>query len=270
LGAVLGFGIVSFLLGRLVGFSMIGERLSLAITIVIALLITAFLGLAGELHRERELRQRVAAEAAARAQVAALQAQINPHFFFNTLNTLSALVDTDPGRARNLIQSLAGMFRYSLACSQNGLARLEDEVRFVEDYLALEKARLGERLQVTWTAARDLAGVRVPGLALQPLVENAVRHGIARRLAPGRLEISVSREAGAVRLRVSNETEPSDGAPDLSETRLFQDGHALSILRRRLAAEYGERAALRLWAEAPERVVAELTIPAAAGEAAAR
>ena len=263
LGAILGVSITSFIMSRLFHFMVVAESTSVFVSIAIAILLTTFFGLAGELKREREMRQRIAAEAAARAQVAALQAQINPHFFFNTLNTLSALVGTHPEQARDMIQSLAGMFRYSLACSQDTLARLDDEVQFVENYLALEQARLGDRMQVSWSRSGDLSGIRLPGLALQPLVENAIRHGIARRLKPGSLEITMERHADELRVSVRNQVEPAEGPPDLRPEQLWREGHALSIVRQRLATQYGDRSALTFTYD-DGWVTAELRFPAMA------
>jgi hypothetical protein len=265
-GGMLGFSLAMFVLQTVAGAAIFQPGLSwrtVMVSTVIAIVATAFFIQRGELERERLLRERTVAEAAARAQVAALQAQINPHFFFNTLNTLSALIGTDTAAAKDVVQSLAGMFRYSLACTQDGLARLEDELRFVEDYLALERRRLGERLEVRWRRSGNLEGVRIPGLALQPLVENAIRHGIARRLKPGSLEIALAREGAVCRVTVLNQVEPSEGIPDLSPERLWRAGHALRIVRDRLAAHYGGAAALAVGMEGG-MVAARMHFPAAA------
>ena len=118
----------------------------------------------------------------ARAQSLALQSQINPHFFFNTLNTISALVEIDPPAAQRTIGRLSDMFRYTLGCTHSGPVTLEQEVQFVRDYLSIEQARFQRRLRVELPET-GLTSISVPGLVLQPLVENAAQ--IRHRRTPG-------------------------------------------------------------------------------------
>src|SRR5262249_45453577 len=159
----------------------------------------------------------------------ALQAQINPHFFFNTLNTVNALIDTDPGAAKQVISRLADMFRYALRCSGGQLVTLQQELEFVRSHLQIESARFVERLQ--YQLPDQAAALPLPGLVLQPLVENAIRHGLARRLKGGRIEVSLEPNGQRYYLKVRNQYEPSDGPPDLSPDNLFREGHALANIR---------------------------------------
>ncbi len=151
--------------------------------------------------REKEL-------ATSRAQSMALQAQINPHFFFNTLNAISALIDSDPKAAQRMIGLLAGMFRYTFGSSAMQSVPLEEELSFVRDYLAIEQARFSSRLQVELPSETP-AGIRVPGLVLQPLVENAVRHGISQLLDGGTVGVYMGREGGGLRIAVRNTSDQS-------------------------------------------------------------
>ena len=128
-------------------------------------------------------------EEAARAKLSALQAQINPHFFFNTLNTITSLLDEDPRRAQDVVQTLADLFRYTFKVTDAGPVPLSDELEFTRGYLEIEQARFGDRLQVSWQVADSACSVTVPGLILQPLVENAVAHGIAPIARGGRVTI---------------------------------------------------------------------------------
>ena len=136
------------------------------------------------------------------AELSALQARINPHFFFNTLNTISALLAEDPARADEVVQTLADLFRYTFKATHAVDVPLADELDFVEGYLSVEKARFGDRLRVEWSIDPAARGARIPGLLLQPLVENAVGHGVApvpgggtvrigARIADGRLVVDV-------------------------------------------------------------------------------
>jgi hypothetical protein len=127
--------------------------------------------------REKERVEQELRTLATQAELKALKAQINPHFFFNALNTIAALIHTDPALAEASVERLAQMFRYVLAGSERGQVSLEEELAFVDDYLEIERARFGERLQVTREIDPRALLVSVPSLILQPLVENAVKHG---------------------------------------------------------------------------------------------
>jgi hypothetical protein len=196
-------------------------------------------------------------ENAARAELAALQARINPHFFFNTLNTISSLLAEDPARADDVVQTLADLFRYTFKATA-GRVPLQEELDFVEGYLAIERARFGERLRVHWEIEDAARSVPVPGLILQPLVENAVGHGIAPLSGGGSVHISAGLRNGVLVLEVGN-----DGADLRDEPEaLIADGHGLGNVRRRLTALYGAEGELTLRSNPAGRgVVAALRIP---------
>ncbi|HKQ60652.1 MAG TPA: histidine kinase [Candidatus Polarisedimenticolaceae bacterium] len=181
-------------------------------------------------------------EEAARAELAALQARINPHFFFNTLNTISSLVGEDPDQAEEVVQTLADLFRYTFKVAGAGPVALREELEFTRGYLTIEQARFGPRLQVAWEADPSALEVRVPGLVVQPLVENAVGHGIAPRREGGHLRIAAGLCGERLWIDIDDDGVglPADPEP------LVQDGHGLGNVRRRLAAFYGASAALRL------------------------
>ena len=246
LGAMLALSIGTELTSLIPDLKLWGREyfgFSLAIEAVVgaalALLIGSFKGMKRQIRsaeatlHEKELREHALSEAAAKAQALALQAQINPHFFFNTLNTLSALIPIDPAAAQEMIGRLADMFRYTLACSRDGQVTLTQELAFVENYLNLEKARFSDRLRITLPEGQ-FNDIRVPGLSLQPLVENAIKHGIAKRIEGGEVNVSVHRNGTHCSVEVLNPAEPSAKAADF-----FRDGHALAIVRERLALHAG-------------------------------
>ncbi len=210
--------------------------IDVAIGVVLAILIGLFRKLKAEVEtvqaalRETEIRERSAAEAAAKAQALSLQAQINPHFFFNTLNTIAALIELDPAAARENVNRLADLFRYTLRCSQGNAVALVQELQFVRDYLEIEQARFQKRLRVEWPDL-PLPEVQVPGLVMQPLVENAVKYGIAGALEGGVVRITVAKEGDRTRIAVANSTVH---AVELSAERLYRNGHALENVRSRL------------------------------------
>jgi hypothetical protein len=209
--------------------------------VVIASLIGAFVKLKHQVEEaQAQLRQNEMATA--RAQSMALQAQINPHFFFNTLNSISALIDSDPKAAQRMIGLLAGMFRYTFGASGLPSVPLEEELGFVRDYLSIEQARFSNRLQVEMPAAAP-AGVRVPGLVLQPLVENAVRHGISQLLDGGKVGVYMGDEGKALRIAVRNTADPG-AMPDPKS--VFKPGHALENVRDRLRLFTGQADPIRM------------------------
>lgn len=143
---------------------------------------------------------------ARRSELAALQARVNPHFLFNTLNTAISLLRQRPDLAETLLHDLSDLFRAALSASRE--IPLAQELWLCERYLEIEKLRLGERLQVRWQAPEAIPDIQVPALLVQPLVENAVRHGIEPRPQGGELEVDIEVDAETVRIRVRNPIAP--------------------------------------------------------------
>ncbi|MGB3543497.1 sensor histidine kinase, partial [Rubrivirga sp.] len=155
----------------------------------------AYHALAASQRATRERRALDEARALAREQeLRSLRAQLNPHFLFNALNAISAEVGQDPGEAREMIGRLSGLLRYSLASGRRDLVPLADEVAFVRDYLALESARMGDRLVATVEVDDRALEVEVPPMSVQTLVENAVRHGIAPLREGGQVTVTAAVE----------------------------------------------------------------------------
>jgi hypothetical protein len=187
------------------------------------------------------------------AQLRGLRAQLNPHFFFNCLNNLRELIAENPERAQLMLTQLGELLRYSLRADQSELVSLADEIRAVKDYLALEAARFEERLQVRWDIAREAPNVRIPPMLLQTLVENALKHGIARRPQGGEVAISARTADHEIALEVVNTgelREPSFGA-----------GIGLRNAKERLNLIYGDRATLALEDLHDGWVRARVTLP---------
>lgn len=239
-----------------------------AITGVLALIIGgvvhAYEGLrwrlAESLREVEQVRLRAAdlREQAARAELAALQARINPHFFFNTLNTISSLLEEDPERAGEIVQTLAGLFRYTFRVAKAGPVPLSDELSFVRSYLGVEQARFGERLRVVAEVDPAALSAPVPGLILQPLVENAVVHGIAPVGGGGTVRIAARVDGGLLRIDVGD-----DGAGLRDATGdPIREGHGLGNVRQRLRTLYGRRGGVELTANPGGRgAVARMRLP---------
>jgi two-component sensor histidine kinase len=189
------------------------------------------------------------------AKLSALQARLNPHFLFNSLNTIAVLVrGGDNGRATRVIEHLSEVLRQTLSRSRDAEVSLDDELDLVRQYLAVEAARFSDRLRVEIDVPEELLSAAVPSFALQHLVENAVRHGIARRSDAGRVLVSARRAGDAVELTVAD-----DGA-GLAPQADRADGHGLENTRERLRTLYGDRASLVV-AAAEQGTIARLTVP---------
>jgi LytS/YehU family sensor histidine kinase len=204
------------------------------------------------------LRRALEAQVAQReAEVRALRAQLNPHFLFNSLNSIAGLVTPDPEKARRMCQLLGDFLRASLALGGSARVSLGSEVALAEQYLGIEQVRFGSRLAVRTSLGADAAEVQVPPLILQPLVENAVRHGIATRIDGGTIEIDAVRTGSRAVIVVANPRDP--------EGSRRGTGLGLDIVRRRLDAAFGESAAVAIEA-AEERYKVSVTIPVSAEE----
>ncbi|MGI9592312.1 MAG: sensor histidine kinase, partial [Myxococcota bacterium] len=186
----------------------------------------------GELQAEQARRE------AAEARLAALQARTNPHFLFNSLNAIAGLVGVSAERAERAIETLSESMRYALESTRTSQVALAHELDAVRDHLHLEELRYGERLDARLDVEPGLETLAVPPLCLQPVVENAILHGIAQRERGGALRVSARREGGTLRLRVE------DDGPGLEASGHAGTGTALADLRDRLELLYGDRASL--------------------------
>jgi two-component system LytT family sensor kinase len=173
------------------------------------------------------------------ARLSALQARLNPHFLFNSLNTIAVLVrGGDNGRATRVIEHLSEVLRQTLSRSRDAEVSLDDELELVRQYLAVEAARFSDRLHVAIEVPETLLSAAVPSFALQHLVENAIRHGIARRSDAGRIVVSARRVNETIEITVRDDGAGFEPGADRS------DGHGLEHTRERLRTLYGDRASL--------------------------
>jgi two-component system LytT family sensor kinase len=158
-----------------------------------------------------------------KAQLAALKMQIHPHFLFNTLNSIAALLHKDVEAADRMIARLSDFLRITLKSSETSAVTLEQELEFLKAYLEIEQMRFQERLVVEMRVAAEALDAQVPNLILQPLIENAVRHGTARQISTGRLEIEVLREANRLLIKIE------DNGPGLNGNRKRKSGGGVGL-----------------------------------------
>lgn len=234
-------------------------RIAIAFTLLIGTLVTAFEVLARRLEaatlelRTRQLQEEHARKLATEARLSSLESRIHPHFLFNTLNSISALIREDPLRAERTVERLAALLRYSLDANAQRLVPLGHELKIVRDYLEIEKTRFGERLRYAIDVPEEIGDLEVPPLALQTLVENSIKHGIAPNRQGGDIRVTASLGAGQLLLEVS------DDGPGF-DLHAIQQGHGLENLQDRLTALFdrdGRLEATRL----DGRMVVSVTVP---------
>jgi signal transduction histidine kinase len=193
----------------------------------------------------------------ARAQLQALKIQLHPHFLFNTLHTISALVHEDPERADRTIARLSELLRLFLATSTIHEVTLGEEMRILDLYLEIERTRFEDRLSVHYDVPAELRDSMVPNLVLQPIVENAIRHGVGRRSGAGWISITAERYGETLVLRVTDNGEGLKEDPD----RRPGSGKGLAITRGRLESLYGSRQSLGIRNLPAGGVEARITLP---------
>lgn len=217
--------------------------ISLVITLIVGLSVTAYESLRHRLQaaslelRTQQMEQERANKLLAEARLSSLESRIHPHFLFNTLNSISSLIPTDPKRAEDTVGKLASLLRFSMNANQASLVPLEQEIRIVRDYLEIESTRFGPRLSYTISVSTGLAAVKLPPLALQTVVENSIKHVAAQRTAPVSIAITAAQLDGMCELTVT------DDGPGFSLAGISPD-HGLANLIGRLELLYGEFAQL--------------------------
>jgi two-component sensor histidine kinase len=208
--------------------------------------------------REKERREAQLLALTTQAELKALKAQINPHFLFNTLNTIAALIHTQPDRAEATVERLAEMFRYVLNGSERQMVPLRDELEFVDGYLEIERARFGSRLCVTRKVAVEALDAPVPSLILQPLVENAVLHG---QDSSGRVDlfIRVTFHKDEILIAIA------DQGPGMPLEYRVDSGRGVGLrnVHERLRKAYGQDCGLQIQANEPHGTIVLLSVPMA-------
>ena len=236
-----------------------GLRIAIAITLLVGVVTTAIEVLASRLRtaklelQARQLDEERARKREVQARLSSLESRIHPHFLFNTLNSISALIREDPARAERTVERLAALLRYSLDTGVKPVVLLRHELRVVEDYLQIEKTRFGERLRYSINVPDALEDLDVPPLTLQILVENSIKHVVSGSRHGGEIRIAARLEAGCLHLDVS------DDGPGF-ELSALQAGHGLDNLRERITALFDGAGRIEL-ARRDGRMMVSIALP---------
>jgi LytS/YehU family sensor histidine kinase len=190
----------------------------------------------------------------AEAQLSSLESRIHPHFLFNTLNSIAALIPSNPQLAEDTVGKLASLLRFSLNANHNSVVPLSQELKIIRDYLEIEKTRFGPRLRYEISVPVTLEDVKVPPLALQSLVENSVKHVVSQRNQGAMIQIAASQQSNRIRLEVI------DDGPGFSLDAITPE-HGLGNLVARLELLYGKAGQLEVTRE-NEKTVVRLSFPA--------
>lgn len=233
---------------------------SIVVTLAIGMSVSSYETLRYKLQaatleaRTRQMEQERAYKLLAEAQLSSLESRIHPHFLFNTLNSIAALIPMDPQRAEDTVGKLASLLRFSLNAQHSGLVPLAQELKIVRDYLEIESTRFGPRLRYEIIVPASLDSVKVPPLALQTLVENSVKHVAAIRTEGASIQVNGAMESGRIRLEVI------DDGPGFSLGAAAPE-HGLGNLAARLELLFGGTGRLDLTRES-ERTIARISFPA--------
>jgi two-component sensor histidine kinase len=261
LAHILGWFFPMWIAGTIIGFSIFQSH--------ILIWLGTFIGIVLVIHLThqavsfyRELREKDVLEEklktlAAQAELKALRAQINPHFLFNSLNTVASLVSIDPAKAEEAVERLADIFRYALSASDKEFVTLRDELDFIDAYLEIEKTRFADRLKVTTDLPSKILDTPVPSLILQPLVENSVKHGFGEN-GEMRVEITGYLDGDSVRVAIKDE---GKGVSEEIKRGIYTNGTGLRNINERLQKVYGEDYGLEIKGNRPRGTIAIVSIP---------
>jgi sensor histidine kinase YesM len=203
--------------------------------------------------RTRQLEQERAYKLLAEAQLSSLESRLHPHFLFNTLNSIAALIPRDPQLAEDTVGKLASLLRFSLNANRSGLVPLGQEIKIVRDYLEIEKTRFGQRLRYEINVPSVLNDIKVPPLCLQSLVENSVKHVVSQRQQGTEIQIAASRDGNRLRLEVI------DDGPGFSLDSITPE-HGLGNLIGRLELLFGASGQIEVTRQS-EKTIVRLTFP---------
>ena len=225
--------------------------------VVVVVLLGIMLRVCRRYHRRTLATARLQAELT-KAQLQAMKAQLHPHFLFNTLNTISVLITENPVKANRMIVLLSDLLRQTLEASQADEVTLRRELELLRAYLEIQRMRFRRRLSVSYDVNADILDARLPNFTLQPIVENAIRHGVAKQRRGGRVDIRARRVNGSLVLQVQ------DNGPGVSLEKIRErngNGIGLANTSKRLSCIYGRLSSFKIERRHPNGTIATIVIP---------
>lgn len=210
-----------------------------------------------EARRQQSIEEEELRKLVAQSELMALRAQINPHFFFNALNSVASLIGEDPPRAEQLIENLAELFRQAFKPNSE-MIPLNQELELIDTYVAVEKVRLGDKMQFRKFVVPEALEVKIPALTIQPLIENAIKHGIGRRNEGGAITLSATVRDGRLSITVAD---TGVGIAPVEMRDLLPRGVGLSNVNNRLTKLYGEAARLKIDSAPGQGTTASFAVP---------
>ncbi|HEY9226614.1 MAG TPA: histidine kinase, partial [Gemmatimonadaceae bacterium] len=207
--------------------------------------------------RERDVKEARMAQSLAEAKLANLEARLQPHFLFNALNTIAALIRKDPAAASSMVGQLSDLLRAALSAEVGREVTLSGELQLLDRYMAIQRTRFSDRLRFSVDASSDVLGAYVPQMILQPIVENAVRHGIGPRETAGAVDVHATRHGSMLRLVVRDDGVGFGNAP----ASLHGNGLGIRSTRARLAHLYGDDFAFDIRVINPAGTVVTIDVP---------
>ncbi len=261
LAHLLGWLIPVYILAPVIGFNFfrLEVLLCLAVFIIFAIMINS-ISLVVRFYRklaQKEIAEEEFKRLAAQAELKALKAQINPHFLFNSLNTIASLIAYDSHEAERSVERLAEVFRYVLSASDRDFVTLAEELDFIDSYLEIERARFGDRLKVSRNIEPGTLQTPIPGLVLQPLVENSIKHGSCEN-GEMRIEIATASNGRSVTIEIKDE---GKGMPEAVQRGHYDKGTGLRNVKERLWKIYGEGYGLHVQPNNPRGTTVVITLP---------
>jgi len=259
LGGLVSWGINDLLFTIHMSNPLLYLMIVAALSIIFGLAFTAYENISCRLEEtasrlaDKEVQAQKLLRLKTEAELEALRARVNPHFLFNTLNSIVSLIPVDPMKAEEVVQRMSNLFRYILSAGDRGLVPLREELDIVGEYLEIEKVRLQGRLDYEVDAEDSLDGAMIPGMLLQPLVENSVKYGVAPKRDGGRIEVRCLRRGDRCSITIS------DTGPGF-KAESTQEGFGISGVRQRLELNYPNNHEFDV--SAGNGVIIRITIPA--------
>ncbi|RNC83156.1 MAG: hypothetical protein ED557_10620 [Balneola sp.] len=243
INSIIGFGSGFFITEAIHNLAYSGahvpdEKSGIGLTVIALFCLIGILLTNGLFYASAYMRRSVEAERRrTESELSALRAQINPHFLFNSLNSIAALIRISPSEAESVTEDLADVFRYTLRASEHPLVPLKDELEIINLYLNIEKARFKDRIEIDIDVPESLFSVQVPVLTLQPLLENSIKHGVSKKEGAHTIRLEIKTVGEYIQLTVSD-TGP--GFPHHDFQRLLENGTGLSNVFHRLKLHFSD------------------------------